>query len=83
MTYLSPGGAYVRKNKSINAFTSISAGSAGSTIELRVLELLQTPQTVESLGRAIGQDVQADREHIEHAIERLLVADVIELSPDS
>ena len=81
MTHLSSSAAYVRKQNVATAHAMRLAGGADA-FEERVWELLQTPQTVESLERAAGE-LQSQGKKVEYVMERLLDADLIEISPDS
>jgi hypothetical protein len=81
MTQLSTSAAYVRKNAARDRALR-AAGMSGSEIE-EVWELLETPQTVVSLQRAAGEKAKIQSGDIEEILERLLDADLIELSPDS
>ena len=92
MTLPSTSAAYIRKDKIANepALRGAlrAAGMFGSGVDEEVWELLETPQTVVSLQRAtrlniVGGVMQPNSEHIEDMLQRLLDADLIELSPDS
>jgi hypothetical protein len=83
MTHLLPSAAYIRKDAPVDGRALRAAGLRGSSIDEKVWELLETPQTIDSLQRAASRDTQADRGHIAHVMERLLDADLIEVSPDS
>lgn len=53
----------------------------------KIWELLETPQTVASITRALGRDTNLDPQRCAHQVEDLLEqlfeADLIELSPDT
>jgi hypothetical protein len=88
MTEVSTSAAYIRKANLSDQPTQRVADMRGAVIEEQVWALLKTPQTVESLQRAVsrsadGNDAVADRGYIERMLRRLLDADLIELSPDS
>ena len=83
MTHLLSSAAYIRKNTTLDGRASQVANVQRSAIDAKVWELLETPQTIESLQRAASGDTRTDRSHIEHMMKRLLDADLIELSPDS
>jgi hypothetical protein len=83
VTHVSTSAAYVRKNPAPDARAMQAAGLHGSNFEETIWELLATPQTLESLHRAAHGETQGDRVQIKRALERLLDADLIELSPDS
>jgi len=87
MTQVSTSAAYVRKGEFAGQAGQQPEDIRSSILEEQVWALLETPQTVESLRRAAGQPdngrMQADRNQIEKMLERLLDADLIELSPDS
>ena len=94
MTHVLSSAAYVRKVEPTDQSTP-HGQSASHAVEVRssVLEeqvwvLLETPQTVESLMRAVettarGNVTKVDRSQFEKMLERLLDADLIEVSPDS
>jgi hypothetical protein len=92
MTHVSSSAAYIRKDKLVNESALRAAlhavGMFDSVVDAEVWELLETPHTVVSLQRATtqsttGSENQPDRVHIESMLQRLLDADLIELSPDS
>jgi len=87
MTQVSSSAAYVRKGSGSAQASLHAANLRGSMLELQVLSLLETPQTLESLQRATrrtsGTERQVDSDNIEKTLEQLLDADLIELSPDS
>ena len=83
MTQLSTSAAYIRKDAIADPSASQTAGLRHLVVDEQVWELLETPQTVESLHRAASRETQADRLYIEETLERLLDADLIELSADS
>jgi len=88
MAYLSPSAAYVRKDEFIGRSVLKAEDIRGSVVEEQVWQLLETPQTIESLRRAAresaaGGESLVDRGDIEKMLERLLDADLIEMSPDS
>lgn len=90
MTQLSTTAAYVRKSTRtphIRAFWK----SMPDSLDVQLLDLLQTPHTVDSLTRVLSQDLD-DREEessdalghrVSWSMRRLLEDDLIELSPDS
>jgi hypothetical protein len=53
----------------------------------KIWELLETPQTVASITRALGHDADGESQRyahqVEDVLEQLFEADLIELSPDS
>ena len=83
MTQISTTAAYVRKA------VSASHIRAPESFDVQLLELLETPHTVESLTRVIARDAESapeddDLSHrITWSMRRLLEDDLIELSPDS
>ena len=88
MTFVSTSAAYIRKGESSDQQSQRMADMRGAVIEEQVWALLKTPQTVESLQRAVsrsadGTEAHADRGYIERMLKRLIDADLIELSPDS
>jgi hypothetical protein len=88
MTFMSTSAAYIRKGESSDEPAQRIADLRGAVIEEQVWALLKTPQTVESLQRAVsrstdGNEALADRGYIERMLKRLIHADLIELSPDS
>jgi hypothetical protein len=88
MTHVSTSAAYIRKGEFADQPALRVADMRGAVIEEQVWALLKTPQTVESLQRAVsrsadGPEAQADRSYIERMLKRLINADLIELSPDS
>jgi hypothetical protein len=88
MTFVSTSAAYIRKGESSDEPAQRMSDLRGAVIEEQVWALLKTPQTVESLQRAVsrstdGNEALSDRGYIERMLKRLIDADLIELSPDS
>jgi len=88
MTQVSTGAAYVRKHEFSDQPPLGGRDMRNAVVEEQVWALLETPQTVESLRRAakrnaMGGDAHVDGGDIEKMLQRLLDADLIELSPDS
>jgi len=83
MTQLLPTAAYIRKDALASLSSLQVADLHDSVIDDQVWQLLETPQTVESIQRAASRGTHADRGYIKETLERLLDADLIELSPDS
>ncbi|HEY6644262.1 hypothetical protein [Povalibacter sp.] len=88
MAQLIPTAAYVRKAvrpPRIRTFWK----SGPDPFDVHLLELLQTPHTVESLRRMITREVdeQESGDTVQHQVissmHRLLESELIELSPDS
>jgi hypothetical protein len=84
MVQLKADAAYVRKSAAGRP-PHLSTNASPEAFDARVYELLKTPHTVTSLRRALGDstDVSSDDPAIQEAMRRLLVRDLIELSPDS
>ena len=83
MTQVSPGAAYIRKQPSSGVHALRAAGLHSFPHHERMWDLLETPQTIKSLQRAVEPDAQLDLAQIEELMARLLDSDLIELSPDS
>jgi len=83
MTQLLQTAAYIRKDTLAGLSSLQVADLRGSVIDDQVWQLLETPQTLESLQRAANRGTHADRGYLKETLEHLLDADLIELSPDS
>lgn len=87
MTQLNTTAAYVRKpvrTAHIRAFWRTSP----DPLQVQILDLLQTPHTVDSLARVVSQGEEDERDvdlhrRVAWSMHRLLEVDLIELSPDS
>lgn len=85
MAEILPGGSYVRNPKApqdrAHGHAVLSSIEALENDEaLRVWELLETPQTVDSLCRSLGK---TDEEPIRSALSALYDKDMIQVSPDT
>lgn len=85
MAEILPGGSYVRNPKAPQdparrreVLSSIATLQSDET--LRVWELLETPQTVDSLCRSLGK---TGEEPIRSALSTLYDNDMIQVSPDT
>lgn len=78
MPEIKESASYVRVHRA-----SAAVGEAGNAD--RILELLRTPHTVDSLYRVLAKEAsaQASRETIVAAMNDLYARDLIELLPDS
>jgi hypothetical protein len=86
MTDLHPTAAYIRKD--VGDPRPDDGGRGGASAFKRELwELLRTPHTVESLGRAVTTASRSTTDNVDAsiraALEQWIEADLVELSPDS
>jgi hypothetical protein len=91
MTEILPSAAYVRNVDALNenALRDLHthSGFESSETSRRIWELLETPQTIETLCRVITDSSSADQEGCGRAVKLFLAdlydQDLIQVSPDS
>lgn len=84
MTHLSHTAAYVRKDAHRPVH---DAELVDTSLERELWELLRTPNTIDSLCRAIAHTAREKRDGLEadvtDALRQWIDSDLVELSPDS
>jgi hypothetical protein len=91
MTQILPSASYVRNPAAVRNQGSQNAilASISERVHLdseqasQVWELLQTPQTVETLRRSLASDEALDNERITSLLATLYDQDLIQVSPDT
>ncbi len=86
MPEIAENAAYVRSSRTDGLIGSKAGADVASPPAKQMWKLLATPQTVESLSRALSKEQSTStvsRQGIVAALERLLARDMIELSPDA
>ena len=86
MPEIAENAAYVRSSRTDGLIGSKAGADVASAPAKQMWELLTTPQTVESLSRALSKEQSTStvsRQGIVAALERLLAREMIELSPDA
>ena len=86
MTDLVRTAAYIRKD--VNRRTPVDGDQGGTgALQRELWELLRTPNTVESLSRAISTATRSTTDDVDSsiraALKQWIEADLVELSPDS
>jgi hypothetical protein len=91
MTQILPSASYVRNPAAVKNRERQNAilASISERVDLdseqasQVWELLQTPQTVETLRRSLASDEELDNERITSLLATLYDQDLIQVSPDT
>lgn len=91
MTQIHPSASYVRNPAAVKNRERQNAilASISERVDLdseqasQVWELLQTPQTVETLRRSLASDEALDNERITSLLATLYDQDLIQVSPDT
>jgi hypothetical protein len=86
MPEIAENAAYVRSSRTDGAIGGLTGAHMASAPAEELWKLLATPQTVESLSRALSKEPSTStvsRQGIMAALERLLAREMIELSPDA
>ncbi len=91
MTDILPTASYVRNPQGLkesarqNAILASISEQAELDVEetTQVWDLLETPQTVDTICRSIGADGSLGSERVTHLLAEMYAKDLIQLSPDS